>query len=224
MSITIYIIFIKLSNESSNCYFYIKKKVGEQQKILIVCRNYNGTETNHYHSHYNTSIPVRHRKKFIIQKRIKQNEKIYRKNPPISTRRNTNHNNEIDFSMIRTMKIFEIERDLLRQTCDTIDRIKVYLSDRLLEMKDSYCIHLSIGETTGMAPESIYNRDLVADLLKLTNTVLAEANYDSQVIKRTSIVSFKPQLIILEHFLSTIYASLITHLHVSSLIVRDLMV
>ncbi|CAF5001767.1 unnamed protein product, partial [Rotaria sp. Silwood1] len=186
--------------------------------------NYNGTETNHYHSHYNTSIPVRHRKKFIIQKRIKQNEKIYRKNPPISTRRNTNHNNEIDFSMIRTMKIFEIERDLLRQTCDTIDRIKVYLSDRLLEMKDSYCIHLSIGETTGVAPESIYNRDLVADLLKLTNTVLAEANYDSQVIKRTSIVSFKPQLIILEHFLSTIYASLITHLHVSSLIVRDLMV
>ncbi|CAF2960547.1 unnamed protein product [Rotaria sp. Silwood2] len=57
-------------------------------------------------------------------------------------------------------------------------------------MKDSCCIHLSTAETTGMTPESIYNRDLVADLLKLANTVLAEANYDSKVTKRTSIVSF----------------------------------
>ncbi|CAF1167607.1 unnamed protein product [Rotaria sp. Silwood1] len=185
----------------------------------MVLVNYNGTETNHYHSHYNTSIPVRHRKKFIIQKRIKYNGNICRKSPPISTRRNTIHNKEIEFYIVRISK-----RDLLLEICDTIDCIKFYLSDRLLEMKDSYCIHLSIGETTGMAPESIYNRDLVADLLKLTNTVLAEANYDSKVIKRTSIVSFKPQLIILEHFLSTIYASLITHLHVSSLILRDLMI
>lgn len=32
-----------------------------------------------------------------------------------------------------------------------------------------------------MAPEPIYNRDLVADLLKLANTVIAEAHYDSKV-------------------------------------------
>ncbi len=47
------------------------------------------------------------------------------------------------------MKRFEIERDLLLQTCDTLDRVKAYLADRLLEMKDkqrSYCIHLSTAE------------------------------------------------------------------------------
>ena len=47
------------------------------------------------------------------------------------------------------MKRFEIERDLLLQTCDTLDRVKAYLADRLLEMKDkqrSYCIHLSNAE------------------------------------------------------------------------------
>lgn len=47
------------------------------------------------------------------------------------------------------MKRFEIERDLLLQTCDTLDRVKGYLTDRLLEMKDkqrSYCIHLSTAE------------------------------------------------------------------------------
>lgn len=47
------------------------------------------------------------------------------------------------------MKRFEIERDLLLQTCDTLDRVKSYLTDRLLEMKDkqrSYCIHLSTAE------------------------------------------------------------------------------
>ncbi len=33
-----------------------------------------------------------------------------------------------------------------------------------------------------MAPEPIYNRDLVADLFKLANTVIVEANYDSKVI------------------------------------------
>ena len=32
-----------------------------------------------------------------------------------------------------------------------------------------------------MAPEQIYNRDLVADLLKLASTVVAESNYDSKV-------------------------------------------
>jgi hypothetical protein len=48
------------------------------------------------------------------------------------------------------MKRFEIERDLLLlQTCDTLDCVKVYLADRLLEMKDkqrSYCTHLSTAE------------------------------------------------------------------------------
>jgi hypothetical protein len=47
------------------------------------------------------------------------------------------------------MKRYEIERDLLLQTCDTLDRVKAYLADRLLEMKDkqrSYCIHLSNAE------------------------------------------------------------------------------
>lgn len=101
------------------------------------------------------------------------------------------------------MKRFEIERDLLIQTCDTLDHVKTYLIDRLLEMKDkqhSYSLQLSTAEvsrgktsnpsvtrlsllqTTGIAPESIYNRDLVADLLKLANTVMAEANYDSSKV------------------------------------------
>jgi hypothetical protein len=47
------------------------------------------------------------------------------------------------------MKRYEIERDLLLQTCDTLDRVKAYLADRLIEMKDkqrSYCIHLSTAE------------------------------------------------------------------------------
>ena len=47
------------------------------------------------------------------------------------------------------MKRFEIERDLLLQTCDTLERVKSYLADRLLEMKDkqrSYCLHLSAAE------------------------------------------------------------------------------
>ncbi len=48
------------------------------------------------------------------------------------------------------MKRFEIQRDLLLQTCDTIDRaVKAYLSERLLEMKSkqhSYFIHLSTAE------------------------------------------------------------------------------
>ena len=47
------------------------------------------------------------------------------------------------------MKRYEIERDLLLQTCDTIDRVKAYLADRLLDMKDkkhSYCLHLSTAE------------------------------------------------------------------------------
>jgi hypothetical protein len=47
------------------------------------------------------------------------------------------------------MKRFEIERDLLLQTCDTLDRVKAYLADRLIEMKDKqrpYCLHLSTAE------------------------------------------------------------------------------
>jgi hypothetical protein len=75
------------------------KKV--EQQIPVVYRSYNGIETNHYHSHDNTSIPVRHRKKFFVQKPIKQNGNIYTEHPSISTRRNTIHNNEIDFSMVR---------------------------------------------------------------------------------------------------------------------------
>ena len=74
------------------------KKVEHQ--IPIVYRSYNGTDTNHYHSHDNTSIPVRHRKKIIVQKPTKQNGNIYSENPSMSTRRNTIHNNEIDFSMV----------------------------------------------------------------------------------------------------------------------------
>ncbi|CAF1583880.1 unnamed protein product, partial [Adineta steineri] len=154
-----------------------------EQQIPIVYRSYNGIETNHYHSHDITSNPVRHRKKIIVQKSNKQNGNIYSDHPLISTRRNTIHTNEIDFAMIRAMKRFEIERDLLLQTCDTLDRVKVFLADRLIEMKDkqrSYCLHLSTAETTGIAPEPIYNRDLVADLLKLANTVIAEAQYDSK--------------------------------------------
>ncbi|CAF1251964.1 unnamed protein product [Rotaria sp. Silwood1] len=154
-----------------------------EQQIPVVYRSYNGTESSHYHSHDNTSIPVRHRKKIIIQKPTKQHGNIYTENPSMSMRRNTIHTNEVDFSMIRAMKRFEIERDLLLQTCDTLERVKAYLADRLLEMKDkqrSYCLHLSTAETTGIAPEPIYNRDLVADLLKLANTVITEANYDSK--------------------------------------------
>ncbi|CAF0924142.1 unnamed protein product [Rotaria sordida] len=154
-----------------------------EQQIPVVYRSYNGTENNHYHSHDNTSIPVRHRKKIIIQKPTRLNGNLYTENPSMSMRRNTIHTNEIDFSMIRAMKRFEIERDLLLQTCDTLERVKAYLGDRLLEMKDkqrSYCLHLSTAETTGIAPEPIYNRDLIADLLKLANTVITEANYDSK--------------------------------------------
>jgi len=47
------------------------------------------------------------------------------------------------------MKRFEIERDLFLQTCNILDRVKPYLGDRLLEMKDkqrSYCIHLFTAE------------------------------------------------------------------------------
>jgi sulfate adenylyltransferase subunit 1 (EFTu-like GTPase family) len=47
------------------------------------------------------------------------------------------------------MKRFEIERDLLIQTCDTLDHVKTYLIDRLLEMKDkqhSYSLQLSTAE------------------------------------------------------------------------------
>lgn len=74
------------------------KKVEHQ--IPVVYRSYNGTDNNHYHSHDNTSIPVRHRKKLVGQKSSKQNGSFYHENPPVSIRRNTIHNNEIDFSMV----------------------------------------------------------------------------------------------------------------------------
>ncbi|CAF3585943.1 unnamed protein product, partial [Rotaria sordida] len=75
---------------------------------------YNGIETNHYHSHDNTLNSIRHRKKNYYTKTI------------------------------RAMKRFEIERNLSIQTCDTIDRVKAYLGDCLVEMKNkqcSYCLH-----------------------------------------------------------------------------------
>ncbi|CAF0906582.1 unnamed protein product [Didymodactylos carnosus] len=98
-------------------------------------------------------------------------------------RRNTIHCHEIDFSMIRAMKRFEIERDLLLQTCDTMERVKCFLTEKLIEMKEKqryYCLKLSTSESTGIAPEPVYNRDLVADLLKLASTVLNEAQYDTK--------------------------------------------
>lgn len=39
----------------------------------------------------------------------------------------------------------------------------------------------SFLQKTGIATESMYNRDLVADLLKLANTVIEETNYDFKV-------------------------------------------
>ena len=80
------------------------KKVEHQ--IPVVYRSYNGTENNHYHSHDNTSIPVRHRKKISGQKSKQQNGSFYEENPPISARRNTIHNNEIDFSMVGICRAF----------------------------------------------------------------------------------------------------------------------
>ena len=77
-----------------------------EQQIPVVYRSYNGTETNHYRSHDITSNPVRHRKKIIVQKSNKQNGNIYTENPLISTRRNTIHTNEIDFSMVQILIIY----------------------------------------------------------------------------------------------------------------------
>jgi hypothetical protein len=74
------------------------KKV--EQQIPVVYRSYNGIESNHYHSHDSTSIPVRHRKKIMGQKLIKHNGNVYAEHPSITARRNTIHNNEIDFSMV----------------------------------------------------------------------------------------------------------------------------
>lgn len=71
-----------------------------EQQIPVVYRSYNGSENNHYYSHDNTSVPVRHRKKPFVQKPTKQNGNIYSENPSIPTRRNTIHTNEIDFSMV----------------------------------------------------------------------------------------------------------------------------
>ncbi|CAF1181901.1 unnamed protein product [Adineta steineri] len=89
--------------------------------------------------------------------------------------------NEIDLSQIRSLKQFEFERNLLIQTCDTLDRVKFYLTDRLLDMKEkqkSYCRYLAITEAMGLVAESMYNRDLIADLFKLAYTVIEHVNYD----------------------------------------------
>ncbi|CAF1090111.1 unnamed protein product [Rotaria sordida] len=100
---------------------------------------------------------------------------------PIYFTKKLQRNNEIDFSMIRSLKQYEIERDLLVETCDTLDRVKIYLIDCLFEMKDKqkpYCHYLTTAETIGIEPESLYNRDLVADLFKLANIVIEEVNHD----------------------------------------------
>lgn len=47
------------------------------------------------------------------------------------------------------MKRFEIERDLLIQTSETIEQVKWYLNERLIFMKEkqkSYCQSLSHAE------------------------------------------------------------------------------
>lgn len=52
---------------------------------------------------------------------------------------------------MRSIKQYEIERNLLIQTCDVLDRTKLYLTDCLLEMKDkqkSYCRYLSTAEVS----------------------------------------------------------------------------
>ncbi|UJR20514.1 hypothetical protein I4U23_023642 [Adineta vaga] len=96
-------------------------------------------------------------------------------------RKSSSRLNSTDFSMIRSYKQYELERNLLLQTCDTLDRVKSYLTDRLVDMKEkqkSYCQHLTTAEIAGFAPESMYNRDLIADLFKLAYTVLLDVNYD----------------------------------------------
>lgn len=162
------------------------KKV-DQHQIPSTYRSYNvGIERNQFdYNDCSTSSNglIRQRKKVHCQKVLKQMNDGSAEHQTVPTRRNSIHSNEIDFAMIRALKRYEIERDLLVQTCDTLDRVKSYLIDRLLEMKDkqhSYSIQLSAAETTGIAPESIYNRDLVADLFKLANTVLLQANFDSK--------------------------------------------
>ncbi|CAF1547288.1 unnamed protein product [Didymodactylos carnosus] len=109
--------------------------------------------------------------------------------PSSDNRRNTIQCNDIDFSVIRAMKRFEIERDLLLQTCDTMERVKCFLTDKLSEMKEKqryYCLKLSTSQFTGITAEPVYNRDLVADLLKLAHNVLNEAQYDTKKSDQSS--------------------------------------
>ncbi|CAF0964241.1 unnamed protein product [Rotaria sp. Silwood1] len=105
---------------------------------------------------------------------------------PIYFTKQLQRNNEINFSMIRSLKQYEIEHNLLVETCDTLDRVKLYLTNCLFEMKDkqkSYCHYLTTAETVGIESESMYNRDLVADLFKLANIVIQQVNYD---VKKSS--------------------------------------
>ncbi|CAF3299150.1 unnamed protein product [Rotaria socialis] len=109
---------------------------------------------------------------------------------PIYFTNSVKRNNDIDFSMIRSLKQFEIERDLLIETCNTLDRVKLYLTDCLYDMKrkqKSYCRYLTTAETIGVEPEPLYNRDLVADLFKLANIVVQEVDYN---LKKLSDRSF----------------------------------
>ncbi|CAF3401342.1 unnamed protein product [Rotaria socialis] len=109
---------------------------------------------------------------------------------PIYFTNRVKRNNDIDFSMIRSLKQFEIERDLLIETCNTLDRVKLYLTDCLYDMKrkqKSYCRYLTTAETIGVEPEPLYNRDLVADLFKLANIVVQEVDYN---LKKLSDRSF----------------------------------
>jgi hypothetical protein len=88
-------------NRSTSVVVVIPTPKKVEKQIPIVYRSYNGQETQHYHSHDNTSNPVRHRKKVILQKPIKENGNFYSEHPSMSTRRNTIHTNEIDFSMVK---------------------------------------------------------------------------------------------------------------------------
>ena len=88
-----------------------------EQPIPLIYRSYNGMETKHYHSHESTSIPVRHRKKVILQRNNnnKGNGNISSDHPLISTRRNTIHSNEIDFAMV---SLGIVQRSVVFDTLD----------------------------------------------------------------------------------------------------------
>ena len=56
-----------------------------------------------------------------------------------------------DFAMIRALKRFEHERDLLVQTSNTIERVQTYLNtclNRMISKQKSYCQYLSTAEVS----------------------------------------------------------------------------